>query len=75
MFGTPLSQGHVAISIHSWQYRTMITIDEAHKIFDRMPSYRSAFDEMRQLQELSYPIVAMLHSLFYPSNVMKDGRH
>ena len=41
----------------------MVTIDEAHKIFDRMPSYRPAFDDMRRLCELSCPIVAMSATL------------
>ena len=30
---------------------SMIAIDEAHKIFNRMPSCRPAFDEMQQLKE------------------------
>ena len=38
---------------------SMIAIDEAHKIFDRMPTYRPAFDEMQQLTDLSCPIVVM----------------
>ncbi|MCY3928217.1 MAG: helicase-related protein [Acidobacteria bacterium] len=42
---------------------SMIAIDEAHKIFDRMPTYRPAFDEMQQLKELSCPIVAMSATL------------
>ena len=42
---------------------SMIAIDEAHKIFDHMPTYRPAFDEMQQLKELSCPIVAMSATL------------
>jgi len=38
-------------------------IDEAHKIFDRMPDYRPAFDAMKQLKELSCPIIAMSATL------------
>jgi len=37
-------------------YLRMIAIDEAHKIFDRMPTFRLAFDELQQLKELSCPI-------------------
>ena len=45
---------------------SVIVIDEAHKIFDRMPTYhldQPAFDEMHQLKELSCPIVAMSATL------------
>ena len=38
---------------------SVIVIDDAHKIFDRMPTYQPALDEMHQLKELSCPIVAM----------------
>ena len=41
----------------------MVTIDEAHKIFDRMPDYRPAFDAMQQLKELGCPILAMYATL------------
>ena len=41
----------------------MVTIDEAHKVFDRMPDYRSTFDSMKRLKELSCPIVAMSATL------------
>lgn len=36
---------------------TMVTIDEAHKILDCMPSYWPAFDDMKKLCELSCPKV------------------
>ena len=42
---------------------SLVAIDEAHKIFDHMPSYRPAFDDMKQLCELSCPIVAMSATL------------
>ena len=41
----------------------MVTIDEAHKVFDRMPNYRPAFDTMKQLKELQCPIVAISATL------------
>ena len=41
----------------------MVIIDEAHKIFDRMPDYRLAFDYMKQLHELPCPLVAMSATL------------
>ena len=41
----------------------LITIDEAHKIFDRMYSYRPAFNDMKQLKNLSCPIIAMFATL------------
>jgi len=41
----------------------MITIDEAHKIFDRDSSHRPAFDKMMQFKELPCPIVAMSATL------------
>ena len=37
----------------------IIVIDKVHKIFDRMPSFRSAFDELKRLKELNCPILAM----------------
>ena len=37
----------------------MVTIDEAHKIFNRLPNYRPAFDDMKKLKELGCPIVAL----------------
>jgi len=42
---------------------SMVAIDEAHKIFDRPPSYRPAFDSMDQLRKLQCPIVAMSATL------------
>ena len=41
----------------------MVTIDEAHKIFDRLPDYRQAFDDMKWLKELGCQIVAMFATL------------
>ena len=41
----------------------MVTIDEAHKVFDRMLNYRLAFDDMKQLKEIHYLIFAMSATL------------
>jgi len=41
----------------------LITIDEAHKIFDRDPNYHSAFDKMAQFKDLPCPIFAMSATL------------
>ena len=69
LFGTPassLSSGSAG-QFHSQKAISttvsMIAIDEAHKIFDHMPTYRPAFDEMQQLKELSCPILTMSATL------------
>ena len=41
----------------------LVVIDEAHKIFDRMASYRPAFDSLKKLQQLSCTLAAMLATL------------
>ena len=41
----------------------MVAIDEAHKIFDHMPSYHPAYDDMKQLRELQCLIPAMSATL------------
>lgn len=38
-------------------------IDEAHKIFDRMPSFRPAFDSLKKLQQLLCTLAAMSATL------------
>ena len=40
-----------------------VAIDEAHKMFDRMPDYRPCFDAMKQLKEAGCPIIAMSATL------------
>ena len=69
LFGTPVTG---SFSVTSGQYSVLhsnkdivalIAIDEAHKTFDRIPSYRPAFDKMMQLKELPCPIVAMSATL------------
>ena len=42
---------------------SVIVIDEAHKIFDRMPSFCPAFDHLRKLQEIDCSLLAMLATL------------
>ena len=44
-------------------YISAVTIDEAHKIFYRLPTYWPAFDDLRKLQQLSCPIIAMSATL------------
>ena len=69
LFGTPSSlsysgtsgQFHLLLNIKD--ILSTVTIDEAHKIFDRMPDYRPAFDAMQQLEELGCPILAMSATL------------
>jgi len=52
----------------------MVTIDEAHKVFDCMPSYRPAFDDMKQLKELDCPILAMSATLTDTQiQILKEG--
>ncbi|XP_065893823.1 uncharacterized protein [Dysidea avara] len=69
LFGTPSSctysgtSGMFHIFVDNSEMFCMVTIDEAHKVFDRMPDYRSTFDSMKQLKELSCPIVAMSATL------------
>ena len=42
---------------------SLIAIEEAHKIFDRMPDYRSAFDALKRFREMPCPIIAMYATL------------
>ena len=37
----------------------VVTIDEAHKIFDRLPKYHPAFNYLKKLKDISCPIIAM----------------
>ena len=41
----------------------LIVMDEAHKIFHRMPSYQPAFDSMKKFQQIPYKILAMSATL------------
>jgi len=45
------------------QSGVIVVIDEVHKIFDCMPSFRSAFDELKQLKQLSCSLLAMSATL------------
>ena len=69
LFGTPATssfvgtKGQFATLLSKKERFCLITIDEAHKIFDRMYSYRPAFNDMRQLKNLPCPIIAMSATL------------
>jgi len=41
----------------------VITIDEAHKIFDRLPKYHPVFNDLKKQKEISCPIIAMSATL------------
>ena len=53
------TNGQYSVLLSNKDIFALICIDEAYKIFDRMPSYRPAFNKMMQLKELPCPIVAM----------------
>ena len=69
LFGTPSTSGCIDTAgqfnllLEKKECVSIVTIDEAHKIFDRLPSYRPAFDDLRKLQQLSCPIIAMSATL------------
>ena len=69
MFGTPAdgiyqaTVGQSTALVDCQNYLHAVVMDEAHKIFDRMPSYRPAFDSMKRLQELSCSLLAMSATL------------
>ena len=69
LFGTPAmgsfsrTSGQYSVLHSNENIFALIAIDEAHKIFDRIPFYRPAFDKMMQLKELPCPIVAMSATL------------
>ena len=69
LFGTPASDNFQATA---GQFNTLkdkqgtfslIVLDEAHKILDRMPSFRPAFDSLRKLQEIDCSLLAMSATL------------
>ena len=41
----------------------LVVVDEAHKIFDRMPSFRPSFDRLRELKELECSLLVMSATL------------
>ena len=41
----------------------LVVLDEAHKIFDRLPSYRPAFDGIKKLKQLDCKFLAMSATL------------
>ena len=62
LFGTPSCGTYSGTSgqFHSFVSNSsifcMVAIDEVHKVFDHMSDYRPAFDNMKQLKELSCPV-------------------
>ena len=68
LFGTP-PDGSYSGSVgqfdvlKSCKNVNLVVIDEAHKIFDRMPSFRPAFDSLKKLQQLSCTLGAMSATL------------
>ena len=68
LFGTPFTGGCIGNAgqfsfLVEKEHISVVTIDEAHKIFDRLPSYRPALDDLRKLQQLTCPIIAMSATL------------
>ena len=69
LFGTPATstfvgtKGQFSIVQRKKERFCLITIDKAHKILDRMYSYRPAFDDLKQLRSLPCPIIAMSATL------------
>ena len=69
LFGTPPNGGYSGSSgqfsklLARNQYVSLIAIDEAHIIFDRVSVYRPAFDALKQLRKMPCPIIAMSATL------------
>jgi len=69
LFGIPSSESYSGTSgqfhrfLNNKDVFCVVAIDEAHKMFDRMPDYRPCFDAMKQLKELGCPIIAMSATL------------
>ena len=69
LFGTPATstfigtKGQFSTVLSKKERFYLITIDEAHKIFDHMYSYHPAFNDMKQLKNLPCPIIAMSATL------------
>ena len=57
------SSGQFSRLLARSDYISLIAIDEAHKIFDRMPDYRPAFDALKRFREMPCPIIAMSATL------------
>jgi len=59
LFGKPVdgtyqaTVGQFSALVDRQEYLHAVIMDEAHRIFDRVPSYRPAFDSMKRLKELS----------------------
>jgi len=55
--------GQFSTLLSKQDHFSVITIDEAHIIFDWLLSYRPAFNEMKKLQKLSCLIIALSATL------------
>jgi len=68
LFGTP-PDGNYSGSVGQFNVLkscsniNLVVIDEAHKIFDRMPFFRPAFDSLKKLQQLPCTLAAMSATL------------
>jgi len=71
--GFPDSGGQFHLLLKIKDKVSMVIMDKAHKIFDRMLDYRPAFDNMKQLRKLPCPLVAMSTTLTNSQvNVLKQ---
>ena len=69
LFGTP-ANGQYQATVGQFSALTdrmddlhLLVMDEAHKIFDRMPSYRPAFDSMKRFRQMPCTLLAMSATL------------
>ena len=69
LFGTPATGNYLPTTGQFDKLKgqqnilNIVVIDEVHKSFDRMPSFRPAFDSLKQLRQLSCPLLAMSATL------------
>lgn len=69
LFGTPANGQYQATAGQFSALRDriddvhLIVLDEAHKIFDRMPSYQPAFDSMKRFKQIPCKLLAMSATL------------
>ena len=61
--GFPGSSGQFSRLLARSEYVDLIAIDEAYKIFDRLPDYRPAFNALKQFRTMPFPIIAMSATL------------
>lgn len=69
LFGTPASStflattGQFSALKEKEDWLNLIFVDEAHKIFETMPSFCPAFDNLRKLKELKCNLLVMSATL------------